>query len=634
MKKQEDTEKKDLYLLERIQPAGGILFKDETYVRTGSGYECCIHIYEFPGSVLDNWLTTITEIKDTIVSVDIGTDDITEVKKNINKSLKEQTSRYATAKDFNERYDAQQRATEMKTLYHEISTMKEIVKIITIRIYLMDRTLIALEEKVSKLMNYLESMEYKPTIYLNETQREWLAMYRSYTEQQEEPFSVFGQAVQSTALANGNPFHFSSLEDETGAYLGYTSCGGNMIFDIFTKTDTRLYYNAACFGTMGSGKSTLLKKLFSDRAARGDFVRAFDISGEFTNLTLATGGKVIKLGNKESILNPFEILRAGDNETVNFQIHNSKLTTIYRYLSPEASHQEVIVFSNMVRELYKKFNLLPEKDGKEMQITGLPSNQYPIFSDFLELLEDSIKEISTKEYSPINLEIAKKNVTFLDTIRNTIENVVYTFGTVLNGHTTIDNILHEKIVTFDISDLKEMQTEIFDAVIFNMFSLCYDNCVANGQRMERLEAEGKITKRDKIKTMILIDESHRWINTQKVHALKLVLQYFREARKYHGGIVMASQSIRDYVPEGSSSEAISQLKNLFELTQYKFILHQDANALDTIDEVFKHTLTPSQINRIPKLEMGDAILAIASDKNYEFHVKITEEERKLFNGGD
>ena len=36
----ENTEvKKDLYLIERIQPAGGISFSDEKYVSTGTGYE-------------------------------------------------------------------------------------------------------------------------------------------------------------------------------------------------------------------------------------------------------------------------------------------------------------------------------------------------------------------------------------------------------------------------------------------------------------------------------------------------------------------------------------------------------------------------------------------------------------------
>ena len=85
------------------------------------------------------------------------------------------------------------------------------------------------------------------------------------------------------------------------------------MFDLFTKTSTRLYYNFLVTGEMGSGKSTLLKKQLKDNAAKGNFVRTFDVSGEFTLLTKTLGGKVIKMDGSNGILNPLEILRAGDN---------------------------------------------------------------------------------------------------------------------------------------------------------------------------------------------------------------------------------------------------------------------------------------------------------------------------------
>ena len=68
--------------------------------------------------------------------------------------------------------------------------------------------------------------------------------------------------MTATGLAHGNPFHFSMLYDPTGTFLGKTPCGGNVLFDLFTKTQTRLYYNFLAIGEMGSGKSTLLKKQF------------------------------------------------------------------------------------------------------------------------------------------------------------------------------------------------------------------------------------------------------------------------------------------------------------------------------------------------------------------------------------
>ena len=38
-------------LLERIQPQGGISFLDPKYISSGSGYEACLHIYEYPKKI-------------------------------------------------------------------------------------------------------------------------------------------------------------------------------------------------------------------------------------------------------------------------------------------------------------------------------------------------------------------------------------------------------------------------------------------------------------------------------------------------------------------------------------------------------------------------------------------------------
>ena len=71
-------------LLERISPLGGI-DHTETYSRTGTGYESCLHIWEFPGSLNDYWLTNVCSQENGIVTISVHTDDQTEIKKNLNK---------------------------------------------------------------------------------------------------------------------------------------------------------------------------------------------------------------------------------------------------------------------------------------------------------------------------------------------------------------------------------------------------------------------------------------------------------------------------------------------------------------------------------------------------------------------
>lgn len=632
----------DPYLLEQIQPSGGITFQDTRYVETGTGYETCIHVYDFPQKLDDFWMAKVCNINNTVVTVDISTDNVMEVQKNINRSMKEQQYRYMEAQNFQEKYDAKQRFQEMERLYEEISSLGEVIKLLHIRIFVADHSYIRLEEKVKNILAKLESNGFRAAIFLNESKTEWESMYRPYQEQQSEDlFFIYGQPLTSNALAAGNPFHFSSLQDPCGDFLGKTPCGGNVLFDEFHKSKTRRFYNSLAVGTMGSGKSTLLKKRFLTNAIKGNYVRTFDISGEFTTLTKTLGGKVLKLDGTNGILNPLEVLKAEEGEEISFTRHISKVSTIYKFLTEgSADTEEVIEFEELLRELYKTFGMELVGGKVKSQVTGLPANRYPTFSDLLAYIEGKMEEIQrkSKAYEAVELDLVKHRMAIMDKIRRVLSNITNTYGSLFDGHTSIDNILDEQIVTFDLSTIKEMKPSVFDAQIFNMISLCWDNCVTNGKlMMERLRKakgeEGALDPEQVTKFLMIIDESHRWINTKKRHALESISIYLREARKFFGGIMLASQSIRDYVPEGSGAEEIDDLKKIFELTQYKFIFHQEADTLPLLDKVFENTLTQSQRNKIPKLEIGENILCIASDRNLEFKVHLTKEEDRIFEGG-
>lgn len=633
--KREKKRLKDMYLMEKIQPSGGITFKDVKYVTAGSGYEGCIHVYKFPDEIDTFWLAKVCNINGTVAIVDISTDDMSEVKKNLNKSMKEQAGRRNDAKDFAEMYDADKKLQEMKRMFDEITSYNEIVKLIHVRIFVADRSFDSLEKRIKNIMDKLETDSgFLTTIYLNEAKNEWMSMYRPYRRQKQELFFPYGQSMTATGLAHGNPFHFSMLSDPTGTFLGKTPCGGNVLFDMFTKTTTRLYYNFLINGEMGSGKSTLLKKQLKDNAIKGNYVRTFDISGEFTLLTKTLGGKVIKLDGSNGILNPLEILRAGDDESISFTRHISKVSTFYKFFAGgNVESEEIVEFEEMLRELYKKYGFDNDVGIKYKKFTGLPAKSYPIFSDFLEYATESIRDIQSKKYNKLEEKVVVKTLMLRDRIVKMIRNIVKTYGQLFDGHTTIDNIADEQIVTFDLSMLKELKAEAFDASIINMISLCWDNCVTNGKLMLKRLNEGTIKMWDVVKTLILIDESHRWLNAKKVQALELISIYLREARKYFGGIGLASQRVADYAPEGSGTEGIEKLKNIFELTQYKFMFRQNASAQKLLYSIFDGELTSTQISKIPKLEQGQCILAIAGDSNIEFKVHLTKEEDRIFQGG-
>lgn len=61
---------------------------------------------------------------------------------------------------------------------------------------------------------------------------------------------------------------------------------------------------------MGSGKSTGLKKLLLDNSLRQNFIRGFDVTGEFETLVKALNGKMIALDGSDGFINPLQIIKS------------------------------------------------------------------------------------------------------------------------------------------------------------------------------------------------------------------------------------------------------------------------------------------------------------------------------------
>ncbi|KAB2435266.1 type IV secretion system protein VirB4, partial [Bacillus cereus] len=57
-------------------------------------------------------------------------------------------------------------------------------------------------------------------------------------------------------------------------------------------------------------KSTLLKKLFLDNKIRNNFIRGFDVTGEFETLIKEVNGQMVALDGTQGLINPLQIYRS------------------------------------------------------------------------------------------------------------------------------------------------------------------------------------------------------------------------------------------------------------------------------------------------------------------------------------
>ena len=630
----------DLEFISKIQPAGNIIFK-ENYIKKGDGFETCIEIYDYPETVRNFWLRTITNsnVENLIVTIDISTMNNEIVDKVLEENLKENRYRKNNERNITDRLKSNTDYQKSILLHDKLYSNSINIKLIKIRIFLFDKSLKNLESEVVKLLNYLNGKSFKASIFLNELEYEYKSIYHPFKYQANSFYNKRnGKEITSETLGAGLDYNFSYLHDENGLIYGTTKGGGYVIFNPFLKNEQRKSYNGILMGKMGSGKSTFLKKLALNNYILGTKIRCFDASGEFKYLVKKANGKMINLNNPNNIINPLQIYKSSlnnssdediednfNNETDNeirakfYQNHLSKFQIFFRYLSPNLDETYFDELSILLDDFYNKINFYKIMNGEKIfiNITELNSNEYPILSDFLTYINTI--------YNDETDNLRKERLNVLELKLKTIVNV---YGMLFNGFSTID-IQEENLVVFNIKELATLPNNIFSAVIFNILNILWQEMINNvdiskyGNNIEDVKLNNYL---------VIIDEAHRILNDDLDNkTIKFFIDFEREARKYLGSIWLSYHTIDDAVKNDNVKKEINKI---FNLSQYKVIFEQDIQLKEKLMSVFKDSITETEIDKISRFQIGECLLSLNTDNNIIFKVSLgLENERELIATG-
>lgn len=631
----------DLDFISKIQPIGNIIFK-ENYIKKGDGFETCIEIYDYPETVRNFWLRTITNsnVENLIVTIDISTMDNEIVDKVLEENLKENRYRKNNERNITDRLKSNTDYQKSILLHDKLYSNSINIKLVKIRIFLFDKSLKNLESEVVKLLNYLNSKSFKASIFLNELEYEYKSIYHPFKYQANCFYNKRnGKEITSETLGAGLDYNFSYLHDESGLIYGTTKGGGYVIFNPFLKNEQRKSYNGILMGKMGSGKSTFLKKLALNNYILGTKIRCFDASGEFKHLVKKSNGKMINLNNPNNIINPLQIYKCSlnnssddeeieenlENETENeirnkyYQNHLSKFQIFFRYLSPNLDETYFDELSILLDNFYKKVNFYKIINGEKIfiDITKLNSNEYPILSEFLTYIS-----------SVYNIESDKLRKERLNVLELKLKTIVNLYGMLFNGYSTID-IQEENLVVFNIKELATLPNNIFSAVIFNILNILWQEMINNvdiskyGNNIEDVKLNNYL---------VIIDEAHRILNDDLDNkTIKFFIDFEREARKYLGSIWLSYHTIDDAVKNDNVKKEINKI---FNLSQYKVIFEQDIQLKEKLMSVFKDSITETEIDKISRFQIGECLLSLNTDNNIIFKVSLgLENERELIATG-
>lgn len=624
----------DLDLIARVQPQGGIRFT-ERFIENGMGYQACLLLYDFPNDVPGHWLNSIINREGVIASVDFGSEDNAEIMSVINRSMREQSSRIAEEKNALNRNQSMNTYRNLAAIGDSISQYGEVVKNMNIRLYITDHSQHALDTRVQKIRKDIQAKGFKCQMMLFEAKDNFNAMFYNL-EDQKKKLSYYRRGKASVpASTAGASYYFNHTElmDPNGGFLGTTQTQGTVLLDMFHADSKRTYYNSIVFGAMGKGKSTLMKMIFEDQNARQHMIRGFDIAGDFRTVVKYNNGKMISLNGSGGIINMLEVFATATvddssddieklevDERSSFSAHIFKLKMQVKIYNPDLQETELMDFGDWVHDFYCSIGLWSKDPNHDMKITGLNPKKYPILSELLDYLRNVDSTTFTNE-----------KTRSLEKIVSTITSMVEQNGKLFNGHTSIDDILHEKIVFFDIKGLKDFGERVFQCQVHTAITMIWSHALYHGQ-IGKSQIEDPNVDNDTVQRFILfIDECHNIINANNREVVNFTKNFMKEMRKYLAGIMLATQSPQELLPQGNDL-IVNDLKQIFELTQYKFLLGMDQSTLDKLENVLGDTIKESEYNLIPNLSRGQAILSI-SGESIVFDVQPSQEQLKRFSGG-
>ncbi len=215
-----------------------------------------------------------------------------------------------------------------------------------------------------------------------------------------------------------------------------------------------------------------------------------------------------------------------------------------------------------------------------------------------------------------------------------VDNIVNENGDVFDGHTDIGDLSNEKILLFDMEHLSNSSEAVQRAQIYMALSMIWSQALTVGRRENYLIEQGKLDPENRHFFNVFIDECHNIINPDNLEGARYVTNFQRETRKFGAGIGFATQSPEEMAPDSSEKAAISILKEVFEFTEYKFMMKMDPSQIRKIKTLMGDTLTTTDYKKLPDLERGEAIVTMSGSKErYNVTMEPTERQLKLFKGG-
>lgn len=579
-------------LLNVITPMG--LEFERNRFTLGENHAKVYGIIQYPQKVDVGWLSKITNIPSTIVSIGFQPTDNKALISAISKSIIQNRGVAESAKDPLTRQRAEKAAHDGERIMLQIDQHGETVGLMNISLMPLADDEKNFNRVSRRAENILSMMKCKVRTLANLQKESFKHLSPAYpTNHQIE--NILNRVIPMSTFVGGFPFASSGFSDETGYYFAKDSQGGLVIVDTWQRGNDRTNSNIVIMGVAGVGKSTAVKHIALSEYMMGTKVIFIDPESEYKELCQRLNGDWINAGGgSNGKINPLQIrpaprddegeenplYRDEGNGMSDMALHLKNLEIFFNLYIPDLTMLQKAVLKQCLIELYNKYHITWTTD-----ISTLKNTDFPTFSDLYELIH--LKEASQdddvyKELSLLLYDIANGGDSFL-----------------WNGHSTIET--RSRCICLDTHTLQNTSDNIKRTQYFNLLSWCWEQMSQN--RSERV--------------LLICDESYLMIDPNVPQSLVFLRNVEKRARKYESALAIISHSVVDFL----APEVKMYGQALLDIPCIKIIMGTDGKNLQETRELYN--LTDAEEELLASKKRGHALFIVGS-KRMHIHFDIPE----------
>ena len=581
----------------------GLEFKSSEFIISDK-YATILTAISFPKSIPVGYLSNLTSMSGIKVVIKHIPLPFSVISKMLNKEIADLKQRYQTENDRTIQERIRQDYESLEYFISMLAGTQSKVYDFQMHIMITADSQDELLAKKLQVRNYLEAMEMKAFPLRIEQESVLKSIIPIYPKQEIE--DRIGTPIPSPTLAAMYPFIFDSIKDPGySCLLGVDFSGGVILFNQFLyqikKEHNRNNANMIILGTSGSGKSTAAKLLIRANIRNNHQIVVIDPEGELEEMTRLYNGDFIDLGKggEFGMINPLEVVVDADEEEIKQGLGYTVLTrtiqtvkAFLKYYDPSIEEDVVNIFSEVLQETYRRFNINYDSD-----FSKFTSKDYPTFRDVYATIRGKLLSMPEKTHEKEILEKLELK------IRPLISELRYYF----DGHTTISP--QSNFIVFNIRELMNADTNIRNSLFFNILKYAWG-----------------LTLDKSVNTVLAVDEAHVLLSGNNTLGADFLANVQRRARKYNTGTIFITQQPTDFCDPA----IITQGKAIFDNASYYLVMGLKKQAIEDLAKLID--LNDNEKESIKGYNQGEALFVCGS-RRMRINVIVTEQELDSFGNG-